>query len=247
MLVTWDYFYNSGGWDDYPARKYVWDKNLTPTVAPVINTVMAIRTAKIMRQAAQAIGLTADVAEYDKDIAVFTLAIQQHAWDEKSGYFGYVRHDTAGNPTRILRTVKGVNYNMGLDGAYPLLAGICTPEQKAVLIPHIMEPGRMWTPIGISVVDQKAPYYQNDGYWNGSVWLPHQWFVWKTMLDLARGDYAYEIAKTGLELWKKETELSYNSFEHFMINTGRGAGWHQFSGLSTPVLSWYGLILSLVN
>jgi hypothetical protein len=27
--------------------------------------------------------------------------------------------------------------------------------------------------------------------------------------------------------------------EHFLIETGRGAGWHEFGGLSTPVLSWF--------
>ncbi len=240
MLKTWDYFYNSGGWDDYPPQQYVHEQKLESTVAPVVNTVMAIRTAKILRMAAQASGHARDTVEYDQDIALFSQALQQHAWDKKSGYFGYVQHDEAGNPVKIMTTEQGVNYNMGLDGAYPLLAGICTPAQQEVLLHRIMDPGRMWTPIGISVVDQQAPYYRNDGYWNGSVWLPHQWFVWKTMLDLGRGDYAYQIAQTGLELWKKETETSYNSFEHFMVNTGRGAGWHQFSGLSTPVLSWYG-------
>jgi hypothetical protein len=27
--------------------------------------------------------------------------------------------------------------------------------------------------------------------------------------------------------------------EHFLIETGRGAGWHEFGGLSSPVLVWY--------
>jgi hypothetical protein len=43
-----------------------------------------------------------------------------------------------------------------------------------------------------------------------------------------------------LDVWKNELEASYNCFEHFIVQSGRGAGWHHFSGLSTPVLSWYG-------
>jgi hypothetical protein len=50
---------------------------------------------------------------------------------------------------------------------------------------------------------------------------------------------AHRIAKTALDLWKREVEMSYNCFEHFMIETGRGAGWHHFGGLSSPVLNWY--------
>jgi hypothetical protein len=27
--------------------------------------------------------------------------------------------------------------------------------------------------------------------------------------------------------------------EHFLIKTGRGAGWHEFGGLSAPVINWF--------
>lgn len=38
LLKTWDYFYNSGGWDDYPPQQYMHHYKLTETVAPVSNT-----------------------------------------------------------------------------------------------------------------------------------------------------------------------------------------------------------------
>ena len=59
------------------------------------------------------------------------------------------------------------------------------------------------------------------------------------MFDLGEGDFALIIANTALNLWKKETEQSYNCFEHFMIDSERGAGWHQFGGLSSPVVVWF--------
>lgn len=60
------------------------------------------------------------------------------------------------------------------------------------------------------------------------------------MLDLGQADFAWQIARTALDLWKGETELTYHSFEHFMIETGRGGGWHSFGGLDCPVLYWFG-------
>ena len=108
-----------------------------------------------------------------------------------------------------------------------------------MILQRLSDPDRFWTRIGLSTVDQSAPYYRKDGYWNGAVWMPHQWFFWKTALDLGQGDFAYQIAKTALDLWKREVEASYYCFEHFLIQSGRGAGWHQFSGLSSPVVSWY--------
>ncbi len=239
LLKTWDYFYNSGGWDDYPPQVHVRLNGLQKTVSPAVTSAHAIRCAKILRAAAEELGASADLPLYDEDIAAFTDALQTHAWDGESGYFSYVVHDEAGMPSAFLRHESGANFDMGLDGAAPLYAGICTPEQERLLMERLFSPKRMWTPIGISTVDQSAPYYRKDGYWNGAVWFPHQWFVWKSMFDLSHPEHARKIAGTALDLWKQEVEASYYCFEHFIVESGRGAGWHQFSGLSTPVLSWY--------
>ena len=237
LLRTWDYFYNSGGWDDYPPQVHVHKHELEGSAAPVITTVQVIRTARILRMAALALG--EDVAEFDRDIALFSEALQTHAWDEDSGYFGYVQHDAEGYPQEILRHESGDNFNRGFDGAYPLVAGICTPEQETCLLGALMSPEQMWSDYGLSAVDQAAPYYRHDGYWNGTVWMAHQWFFWKTMLDLNQAEFAWKIASTELEVWRREVETSYHCMEHFIIETGRGAGWHEFGGLSTPVLSWF--------
>jgi len=239
LIKTWDYFYNSGGWDDYPAQVEVHRQKQESSIAPAINTAQQIRIAKILRMAAETLDKKMDIKTYDKDIKDFTFALQKYSWNEASGYFSYVTHDAKGFPTGPFKNENGIDYNMGLDGVYPLVAGICTPEQQKGLIEKIFSEKEMWTPSGLSVVDQSAPYYKMDGYWNGSVWIPHQWFIWKTMLDLGRPDLAFKIAKKGLDVYSKETDESYYTFEHFLAKTGRGAGWHQFSGLSTPVLSWF--------
>ncbi|TDQ36112.1 MGH1-like glycoside hydrolase domain-containing protein [Aureibacillus halotolerans] len=241
LLNTWDYFYNSGGWDDYPPQVEVHRSGRTAEAAPVSVTCHAIRIAKILKMAATSIGgLEEDIAAYEADIKVMSNAVLGNAWDEESGYFGYVLHDEAGRPKGLLRHEEsGQNYNMGLDGLYPLVAGICTPEQERRLTSYLGDEQRLWTPIGLTTVDRKAPYYKKEGYWNGAVWLPHQWFYWKTLLGLGQSELAHRIAETALELWSKETGNTYNCYEHFIVQSGRGAGWHHFGGLSAPVLAWF--------
>jgi Glycogen debranching enzyme len=239
LLKTWDYFYNSGGWDDYPPQVEVHARRAEARIAPVITSSQVIRCAKILRQAALAQGLDLDIAEYEADIDRLTRAIQDSAWDGASGYFGYVEHDDSGRPMGILRHESGANFDMGLDGAYPLIAGVCTREQEERLLASLSSPDALWTAVGITTIDRRAPYYRIDGYWNGAVWMAHQWFFWKTMLDLGRGDFAFEIARTALESWKRETDDSYRTVEHFVVDSGRGAGWHHFGGLSCPVLNWF--------
>ena len=250
LLATWSIFYNSGGWDDYPAQ---WtlrpQKELRARTAPMVSTSYYIRCAKILRLMAshlsdQAKGkdrkaLKADIKQFDADIKAMSNGIQNNAWDAQTGYFGYVEHDADGQPQKLYRTEDGVNYNMGLDGVTPLTAGITTKDQTDILLSHIFTPGELWSPYGITAVDQKAPYYRIDGYWNGTVWMPHQMILWKTMLDLGKPDKARLIADTALSNWERECEDSYNCFEHFMLATGRGGGWSNFSGLSSPVINWY--------
>jgi hypothetical protein len=240
LLQTWDYCsFNSGGWDDYPALLHTIGEGLTARTADVAITAHVIRCAKTLLSAARHLGLPEDEATYGEDIAVFTEALQCHSWDREAGYFSYVKHDDEGYPGEHLRHESGANYNMGLDGMMPLVAGICTPEQEELMLERLANPRRLWTRIGLSTVDQSAPYYRKEGYWNGAVWMPYQWLFWKAALDLGRGEFAYQIAKTALDLWRAEVEATYYCFEHFLIESGRGAGWHQFGGLSSPVLSWF--------
>ena len=239
ILKTWDYFYNSGGWDDLPPQLYTHNNMLEATVSPVITTAQEIRTAKILKMVAKYLGKTGDIKEYDNDITKFSNALQKYSWDEASGYFGYVVHDKDGKPLHILKYDDKVNYDMTFDGAYPLVAGICTDEQKAKILASLKSDKHIWSKAGLSAVDQSAPYYRVDGYWNGTVWMAHQWFFWKTMLDMGESDFAFKIAKTALDVWKNEVEASYNCMEHFIIKTRRGAGWHEFGSLSSPVVMWY--------
>lgn len=239
LLRPWDYFYNSGGWDDYPPQKEIHEKHLEACVSPVVTTAHVIRCAKILRYMATRLGLTRDVLEYQQDIDRMAGALQAWSWDPEAGYFGYVLHDAQGEPQKILRTEQGENFNKGLGGASPLFADVCTPEQEARLWRHLEDPKEIWSECGLSTVDQSASYYRSDGYWNGAVWMPYQWMYFKAALDHGKSAFARQIAYTALELWARETDETYNCYEHFMIASRRGAGWHQFGALSAPVTQWF--------
>lgn len=232
IFSLWNVFYNSGGWDDYPTQKYVHDNKLEGSVSPVINTAFTVLSGKILRAVAEEIG--EDTSEYDEDIAFYSEALNKYAWDEGSGYYGYV--DLREGAPRVLKA-DGVNADMGMDGAYPYIAGVSDREKSLRIVENI-ENG-MLTSAGVSCVDVRAPYYREDGYWNGSVWMPHQWILWKALLDHGELSLALRISERALEIWQKEVSLTYNCYEHFMIKNRRGAGFHQFSGLSTPVLMWF--------
>ncbi len=239
LLRPWDYFYNSGGWDDYPPQQAVRAQRLQAVCAPVVTTAHAVRCAKLLSYTARLLERAQDAARYDADAARLTAALDAHAWDAEAGYFSYVLHDEQGRPLSVLRDGTGANWNMGLGGASPLFAGACSPGQAACLWQKLEDPQRLWTDCGLSTVDRAAPYYRRDGYWNGAVWMPYQWLFFKAALDAGKAGFAFQIADTALRLWQEECAASYHCFEHFMIESRRGAGWHQFSGLSSPVVQWF--------
>lgn len=238
LTTTFDYFYNCSGMDDLPPQKAMYQENLQRFCAPAISSSQVIRAAKMLKIIAEHLGKDADVQTYQADIDRLTDALQTWSWDEDCGYFSYVVHDENGNPQQKYRAKDGENLNKTMDGIYPLMAGAVTEAQKERILGHLKSDNELFTPVGISAVDRTAGYYLPNGYWNGNVWLSHQWFVWKTMLDLGEADFAYRIAETALKAWKREVEYSYYTFEMFSIETGRGGWFHNFGGLSAPINLW---------
>ena len=238
LTTTYDYFYSTSGMDDYPAQVAMMDRNIRDTTAPVLSSSQLIRCAKILRMTADKLGISEDVKTYEEDIARITDALNKYSWDKDSGYYSYVLHDKDYNPTGFMLTEDGENQNKGLDGIYPIIAGVCDEEQKNAILAHLKNEKEMLSPYGISAVDMTAGYFMVNGYWNGNVWFPHQWFIWKSMLDLGETDFAYTIARLALDIWKREVDYSYYTFEMVNVVTGRGGWFHNFGGLSTPITMW---------
>ncbi len=238
LTTTYDYFYSSSGMDDYPAQVAMMDRNIRDTTAPVISTSQLIRCGKILRMVAAKLGKAEDVAVYEKDIERLTNALTTYSWDKDSGYFSYVLHNENYEPQGFMLTEDGENLNKGLDGIYPIIAGACNEEQREAILGHLKNENEMLSPYGISAVDVTAGYFMVNGYWNGNIWFPHQWFIWKAMLDLGESDFAYTIAKLALDIWKREVDYSYYTFEMVNVVTGRGGWFHNFGGLSTPITMW---------
>lgn len=238
LVTAYDYWYSCSGMDDYPAQVYMIDRQMMSRICPCISTSHLIRAAKIMRMAALALGRQEDADMLQNDIDNSTAALNALAWDEECGYYSYTVYDGENKVCAYLRNEQGENMNKGMDGVYPLVAGAATPQRAARLLSHIKNPKEMWSRSGISAVDMSASYYFDDGYWNGNVWMSHQWFLWKTMFDLGEADFAYEIAKRALDMWKAETDFSYNTYECFGIKTQRGGWFHNFGGLSAPICVW---------
>lgn len=232
LLNTYPIFYNSGGWDDLPPQFAVHTRGLEDEITPVCSTAHAVRFARFLMRFAERLGHAADVPGYQADIARGVQAIER-TWDPAAQVYSYVHHRTF----QPFRHEGGANFNFTLDAMTPLIGGGIRAECAQMLWSQLRSPERYATPAGISTVDRTAPYYQADGYWNGCVWIPHQWFLWKAALDWGQGDLARDIPRRVADVWEREVRRTRCTFEFFRISTGAGDGYPHFAGLSSPALA----------
>jgi len=205
----------------------------------VIVTSHAIRFGKILAGAAELLGKYSDQTEYKSDCQNLTEALQKYAFDPQCGFFSYCEHDPDGSFKNIyLHPESRTNYNLGMDGASPLLAGVCSENQQKHLFDFLASPEHFWSNAGMLAVDKSAPYFQTDGYWNGCVWMPYQWFFWKAALDHGHSKFARRIAMTALKIWQKNTDATGYCFEHFSPE-GQGGGCFHFGALSSVLVNFY--------
>lgn len=237
LLCPFEDGYNVEGIDDYPPQHYAGLLGAYDRISPACTGAHAIRTGKLMALMAAEIGEQADIAEIENWNKYLENALQTYSWDEQSGYFSYVWNDT--KKPLYYDEAETVNFNMGIDGASPIVAGILSEQQLTRVMGHLTTPGQMWTPFGITAVDMTAPYARRDGYWNGKVWIPHQWFFYKALITEGEPEAAVHIARTALDVWEKSVRDTYNCYEQFCSVTGMGEGCHNFGGLSAPIAAFY--------
>lgn len=249
LLTTYDYFYSSSGMDDYPAQVTIHLKGLARQVAPAITTAQAMLAAHTLTLLSQRYAVLCSDGPlqerlqehrlgYAQDARQLAQALEAHAWDEESGYYGFTLHDEEGQPAGLLRDEDGQQLNCGFDGVYPLVAGCGEAPHQARLIAHLKAEDELLTPYGLTAVSQRAPYFSLQGYWNGGVWYPHAWYFGRAMLDCGEGAFLLDLVQRQLTHWCAQARDRWNSYEMLRLASGEGA-WHaSFSGLTSPLLNW---------
>ena len=237
LLCPFEDGYNAEGVDDYPPQHYAGLIGAYDRISPACTSAHAIRAGKLMALMAAEIGMEADIPALTAWIKYLTHGLQTLSWDETNGYFSYVWNDS--RKPLYYDEAETINFNMGIDGISPLLSGELTEQQLRRLKEHITTLGEMWTPFGVASVDLSAPYARRDGYWNGKIWMPHQWFFYKSLITEGELGAALQIARTALNVWERSVQDTYNCYEQFCSITGMGEGCHNFGGLSGPVAAFY--------
>lgn len=189
LLTTYDHFYNSFGIDDDPLQHRVEKHDLGAQVAPVACTAHTIRACRICALFLLEIGEQEKAQHYLKQAQSLDAALQQHSWNGRRGRFEWVFTPDA---SPFAQHPLGAE-NDGVDGIAGLCAGIGDSVQQQQ-VDALFSTDHFWTNAGITAQARSGTSARIDGYWNGSVWMPHQFLLILGLLDCGRAEEALRVA-----------------------------------------------------
>lgn len=98
--------------------------------------------------------------------------LKRHYWDEKDGIYYDIR---AAAPNGFHKVKTPATY-------WPMLAGLCSPEQARRLASQLDDPAVFGGPVPFPSVSRDDPAFDPaGGYWRGGVWLPMAYMVVKAL------------------------------------------------------------------
>ncbi len=68
-------------------------------------------------------------------------------------------------------------------GFLPMWAGVASKEQAANLLKHFNSKDEFYRPFGVPTLAANDPYYNPIGYWNGPVWVPWQYLIFRGLMN----------------------------------------------------------------
>jgi hypothetical protein len=222
------------GADDSPALFYAngsifsWDYRRTLPTNPrherlsmvcVGLTALAVRQLKILRIFASLLG---EEDDFSSKIETVENTLNERYWSAPHRIY----LDRLADEEKLLEIPW-------IYGCLPLFSGSVPGERLPVLLEKLKQ---YQTPSGFMIIEPDSPYFRNEGYPNGSIWPPLQYFFWKTMIGLGRMADARAIAEGYLELFDRNHRETLCCWEQFRADTGRGAGNSRFSGFQTSIL-----------
>jgi hypothetical protein len=170
----------------------VWDKIDWPSKfeGPDVNA-MLVSEAKALAAMAKELGKTEEAAAWEKDAATRTELINKYMWDEETGF--YYNIDMKDNDF----TYKNNNdlKIKEIIGFLPMWAGVAPKDRADKLMKSMLDKEEFWREFGIPTLTAKDDYYNPLGYWNGPVWVPWQYLMFRGLEDYSYNNEAKELYK----------------------------------------------------
>ena len=226
-----------------------------------LNCLM-VKELEAMTYIGKCLGLHEMAAEYAADAESLKSSIQEHCWDEWTGFF----YSVDLNIERSVDPLK-LNWgsNWGLHCGYPpdwncliqrigvwsgflgLWAGVATPEQaERVVYEHYRNEKTFGSPSGVRSLSRLEKMYNlrpagNPSSWLGPVWGIANYLTWSGFLKYGMEDDARDLAEKTVNLFGRDLERFGAFHESYQPDNGEpimNKGFQSWNLLVLNMLAW---------
>lgn len=174
------------------ARVAVWDKVgwASNFEGPDVNS-MLVMEEKSLAAIAGILGYKNESVEWEQKSLMRSALINKYLWDDSTQFYYNVNK----NDHSFTFKKKNDLLIKEIIGFLPLWAGISDKEQTDQLMKSLLNKKEFWRNFGIPTLSAKEDYYNPIGYWNGPIWVPWQYLIFRGLLDYGFKAEAKELSE----------------------------------------------------
>lgn len=213
----------------------VWDEVGDPSNYESVDVnSMLVSEANSLAAMAKELGKSIEEARWKQDAEKRAQLIRNTMWDDETGFFYNVDKKDNDFTFRTKNDLK----RKEIIGFLPMWAGIATEYHAKRLYDHLKNEEEFYRPYGVPTLSADDPYYNPIGYWNGPVWIPWQYLVFRGMLNYGYEDLAEDLLVRMLDNVSWQLKNNHWFWEFYSADDYQ-AGWNK-------TYIWSGLIARMM-
>jgi hypothetical protein len=213
------------------ARVAVWDEVGDPANFEALDcNIMLVKEAKSLSEMAKILGLEHESYQWIADAERRSKLINEFMWYEATGFYFHITKNTHSFSFKDENDLK----RKEMIAFLALWAGIADSLQAEKLLEHFRNPNEFYRRFGMPSLSADDSYYNPIGYWNGPVWIPWQYLIFRGLLDYGYYFDAADLTKRILDNIVFQLKDNHWFWEFFSADDYH-AGWNK-------TYLWTGLI-----
>ncbi len=201
----------------------VWDQVGDPANFDALGlNLMLVKEANSLAHMAEELDNNDDYKMFTADARKRTELINKYMWDPETEFYYQVNK----NDRTFTFKKKNDLKRKEIVAFLALWSGVASKEQAAALVKHLTDPKEFWRNYGIPSLSADDPYYNPIGYWNGPVWVPWNYLVFRGLIDYGYKKDAKELAERVLKNVDYQLKTNHWFWEFYSADDLQ-AGWHK--------------------
>ena len=201
----------------------LWDEIGDPENFDAVDlNMMLVKEAKSLSKMAKELGHENESKFYLEDAEKRTKLINKYMWDPETKFYYEINKNDHSFTFKKKNDLK----RKEIIAFLALWSGVASKVQAAALVKHLTDPKEFWRKYGVPSLSADDSYYNPIGYWNGPVWVPWNYLVFRGLIDYGYKKEAKELAEKVLDNVSYQLKTNHWFWEFYSADNHQ-AGWHK--------------------